>query len=58
MSMSGVVTASAQSYRVVLKYIEPTRNDGQTTVILGSLCKAKANYEIWVFGFNLELTKI
>ena len=52
------MTASAQSNRVVLKDIEPTRTDGQTTVILGSLCKAKANYKIWVFGFNRELNKI
>ena len=42
MSLSGVVIASAQSYRVVLKDIEPTRTGGQITVILGLLCKAKA----------------
>ena len=42
MSLSSVVTASAQFYRVVLKDIESTRTGGQTTVISGLLCKAKA----------------
>ena len=38
----GIVTASAQSYRVVLKIIEPTRTNNRTYHGLMLLCKSKA----------------
>ena len=37
------MTASAQSYRVVLKIIEPTRTNNQTYRYLMLLCKSKAD---------------